>query len=215
VTRAREQILSRIRARLAARTPAGRPTDEERRAAIPARATGGADPIELFAARAARTGASLARVERLEAVPAEVARFASEVGASAAAVSRAAWLADLDWAGAGVDATRGPPGPLHELSVTAGWAGIAETGTCAIRAGADDAHSASFLPRANVIVLAAGSVVATMEDVLARLHAEGMPRVLLFVTGPSRTGDIDLRLIIPAQGPGRVHIILVESGAGQ
>lgn len=205
---ARQEILARIRGQLADRAPVERAAADERRAAIPARAQGGVDRIELFIRRAAAVGTSIGRASRLEEVPAEVARFAGEPAAGGPIpVSVAPRLCHLPWRAAGLDPTPHPPGPLDRLSVTAACAGIAETGTCAVPSGAENAHSASVLTRANVIVLETGAVMATMEEVFAR--TEALPRALLFVTGPSRTGDIGFRVVVPAQGPARVHIVLV------
>jgi L-lactate dehydrogenase complex protein LldG len=210
---AREEILQRVRARLASQTPVARPSDQERRAVIPARATHeGVDLIELFTRRAGRPGVTLARVREWQAVPAEVARVASELfeaSAPAVSVSPVARVAQLPWSAAGLAAAPHPPGPQQRLSVTAAWAAIAETGTCVVRSGTENAHSASIVPRLNAIVLDVADVVATMEDVFARLRRERLPRTVLFVSGPSSTGDIEMRVVVPAQGPQRVHIVLV------
>ncbi len=224
----RDEILARIRAQLVGRVPVGRATAEERRAVVPARASqGGVDLIDLFTRRATGVAMTVGRAERVADVPAAAARFAGEARAdgeagadggradggrtdgSAFAVSVPPSLGGLAWRAAGLDATPHPPSPHHRLSVTMAWAGIAETGTCVVRSGSENAHSASVLTRANLIVLETSAVVATMEDVFARVRDAQVPRTLLFVTGPSRTGDIGFRLIVPAQGPARVHILLV------
>jgi L-lactate dehydrogenase complex protein LldG len=211
---ARDEILQRVRARLASQAPVARPSAEERRAVIPARATRDrVDLVELFTQRAGRPGATIARVREWQAVPAEIARVASDLLDAReplpASVSPVARLAQLPWSAAGLAATPHPPGPEQRLSVTAGWAAIAETGTCVVRGGAENAHSASIVPRLNAIVVDLADVVATMEDVFARLGRERLPRTVLFVSGPSSTGDIDMRVVVPAQGPQRIHIVLV------
>ena len=54
-------------------------------------------------------------------------------------------------------------------------------------------------------------VVATYEDGWDRLRsAAAMPRAVNFITGPSRTGDIEQRIELGAHGPRRLHIILVD-----
>ena len=208
---ARDQILARLRVQLVGHPPVDRPSDAERTAVIPARALGaGVDRIDLFTRRATGVSMTVGRIARLAELPAAAASFAGQLAdGEANTVSVAPSLSGLPWREAGLDAAPHPPSPHHRLSVTTAWAGVAETGTCVVRSGAENAHSASVLTRANLIVLEASAVVATMEDVFARVRAEQVPRTLLFVTGPSRTGDIGFRLIVPAQGPARVHILLV------
>lgn len=212
---AREEILARVRVQVALRGGAIEPpSPDERRAVVPARATlSGVDLLDLFVRRATGAAMTVSRVSRIEDLPAAAARFVDSelgpAGGGATAVSVPPRWSGLAWKAAGLDCTAHPPSPLHPVSITAGWAGIAETGTCVIRTGSENAHSAAVLTRANVIALDASAVVATIEDVFARARAEALPRSLLFVTGPSRTGDIGATVVVPAQGPARVHIVLV------
>jgi L-lactate dehydrogenase complex protein LldG len=63
-------------------------------------------------------------------------------------------------------------------------------------------------------VLRASEVVAAYEDGWDRLRRTGvMPRTVNFITGPSRTGDIEQRIQLGAHGPRRLHIVLVEGAA--
>jgi L-lactate dehydrogenase complex protein LldG len=58
-------------------------------------------------------------------------------------------------------------------------------------------------------------VVAAYEDGWDRLReGGGMPRAINFITGPSRTGDIEQRIELGAHGPRRLHIILVDDRQG-
>lgn len=181
---------------------------------VPARATApGVDLIELFVGRAIRAQMTVARLAHLREVPAEAARLAREhgsVGEGLLATSVAPRLGPLAWRVAGLDASCHPPTPLHPLSITDAWAAIAETGTCVVRGGAENAHAASVLTRLNLIVLEVRAVVATLEDVFARARAESVPRVLLFVHGPSRTGDIGSLVVTPAQGTAHVRVALID-----
>jgi len=96
--------------------------------------------------------------------------------------------------------------------VTGAFAGIAETGTLMTVTGPDTPASTSLLPETHVAVLAAGRIVAHMEDCwdLARSTYGQLPRAVNFISGPSRTGDIEQQLVLGAHGPYRVHIVIVR-----
>jgi L-lactate dehydrogenase complex protein LldG len=91
---------------------------------------------------------------------------------------------------------------------------VAETGTLALVSGPDTPTTLNLLPDVHIVALAAGAVVGTYEDIWTRLRArfgDGMmPRTLNFITGPSRSADIEQKLQMGAHGPRRLHILLVE-----
>ncbi|HEY2539079.1 MAG TPA: LUD domain-containing protein, partial [Stellaceae bacterium] len=69
----------------------------------------------------------------------------------------------------------------------------------------------------------ADQVVASYEDGWDRLRAiatarepgpHGLPRAVNFITGPSRTGDIEQQIVLGAHGPRRLHILVVENRQG-
>jgi L-lactate dehydrogenase complex protein LldG len=51
------------------------------------------------------------------------------------------------------------------------------------------------------------------DSLRAHAGADGLPRTVNFISGPSRTADIEQRLIMGAHGPKRLHVILVGDGA--
>ncbi len=65
-----------------------------------------------------------------------------------------------------------------------------------------------------MVVLRAADVVGPYEDAWDRLRARGgdgvLPRTVNFVTGPSRTADIEQTIQLGAHGPRRLHIILID-----
>ena len=92
---------------------------------------------------------------------------------------------------------------------------MAETGTLMLISGPQTPTTLNFLPDTHIVVLRAEQVVATYEDGWDLLRAgreapEGLPRAVNFITGPSRTGDIEQRIELGAHGPRRLHIVLVE-----
>ena len=69
----------------------------------------------------------------------------------------------------------------------------------------------NFLPDTHVVVLRASQIVGSYEDAWDRLRGgEAMPRTVNFITGPSRTGDIEQTIFLGAHGPRRMHIVMVE-----
>ena len=97
--------------------------------------------------------------------------------------------------------------------MTGAFAAIAETGTLMLASGPDTPATVSLLPETHVAVVSARRIVAHMEDawLLAREELRQMPRAVNFVSGPSRTADIDQTIVLGAHGPYRVHIVLVRA----
>ena len=86
-----------------------------------------------------------------------------------------------------------------------------------LTSGAAGPTTLNFLPENHIVVLKASQIVGPYEDAWDRVRAaegEGrLPRTVNFITGPSRTGDIEQTLEMGAHGPRRLHIILVEDEA--
>ena len=90
-------------------------------------------------------------------------------------------------------------------------AAVAQTGSIVIDS-ARNARAASLLPEKCVFVIDAGTIVDTPGDILrnrARWWPGPMPSQIVFVTGPSRSADIEMTLTVGVHGPGRVHAIIV------
>ena len=94
---------------------------------------------------------------------------------------------------------------------------IAETGTLALAALPGQMRGVSLLPPMHVAVVKPSQIVGTMADCLAMLQEEGradlperLTSCLSFITGPSRTGDIELALTVGVHGPGKLHLIILD-----
>jgi L-lactate dehydrogenase complex protein LldG len=99
------------------------------------------------------------------------------------------------------------------VSLTHAFAGIAETGTLMLRSGADAPTTLNFLPDTNIVLIEAGRIVGAYEEAWAMLRQAGaMPRTVNFITGPSRSADIEQTLQLGAHGPRRLHILLLDAG---
>jgi len=92
---------------------------------------------------------------------------------------------------------------------------VAETGTLVLTSGADNPTTLNFLPENHIVVLDARDIAGDFEAVLRRLRAKFgpgvLPRVVNFITGPSRSADIEQTLILGAHGPRRLHVIVIAA----
>ena len=77
--------------------------------------------------------------------------------------------------------------------------------------GHDTPAATSLLPETHIAVVARERIVATMEDAWALLRQEqgALPRAVNFISGPSRTADIEQTVTLGAHGPARVLIVLI------
>ena len=214
---ARERILARIRK--AQGRGASRPSQAELRAIetyLRAHPRGTLPKVEgdLVARFRARAEAMQSTADEVTAdadVPAAVARYLKSGNLP---LSGCVWpqLAHLGWKAAGLALEPRAANGSDAIGVTGVFAAIAETGTLVLASGPDTPATASLLPETHVAVVRAGRIVAHMEDAfaLAREAFGQLPRALNFVSGPSRTADIDQTIVLGAHGPSRVHIILIR-----
>jgi L-lactate dehydrogenase complex protein LldG len=222
----RDAILGTIRRALGRETlsPEARAACEARLAnpkpnLIPARAKlPHAEQVALFIKMAEAVQASVVRVARDEQVPAAVTEYLKSqnlpsdvVMAPDPALDRYGWhQAPM------LTVRRGKPVDQDQVGVTGALIGVAETGTLMMVSGPDHPTTLNFMPETHVVVLRAEQVRGSYEEgfALLRTRAEGkapdfMPRTVNFITGPSRTGDIEQKIELGAHGPRRLHIVVV------
>jgi len=97
------------------------------------------------------------------------------------------------------------------VSIQHGFAAVAETGTLMLPSGPDRPTTLNLLADTAIVVLRASRVVGPYEDAWDLLRAAGpMPRNVMWVTGPSRSADIEQTLELGAHGPRRLHVVLIE-----
>jgi L-lactate dehydrogenase complex protein LldG len=97
---------------------------------------------------------------------------------------------------------------------TAQWA-IAETGTLVLESERERHRLASLVPPVHVAIIEANRIRQTMSEILELIKNSevGLSRTVTFITGPSRTSDIELTLAIGVHGPGALHVIVIDEGA--
>ena len=122
------------------------------------------------------------------------------------------------------------PGDLHEAGVRHKAAGLsvgitgvdaafASTGSVVLASGKGKSRSASVLPLHHLMIVPASRIYPTFEDWLRTLRQAGELENFLrhnaqvaFVTGPSKSADIELNLTLGVHGPKVVHAIVVDDG---
>ena len=183
---------------------------------VPRRGHGdAAERLATFRAEAERVQATVAEVAAAAEVPAEIARFLRENNLPATLrFGDDPRLAALPWAETTLEISRGPSEGDDLNAVAAAFAGVAETGTLALVSGADNPTTLNFLPDNHFVVLFADDLVADVESVFARLREKygpgALPRTVNFITGPSRSADIEQTLLLGAHGPRRLHVVVVS-----
>jgi L-lactate utilization protein LutC len=87
---------------------------------------------------------------------------------------------------------------------------VAETGTVALFARPEEPRSLSLLPPVHVAVAEGSQIVADLFDLFALpVFEQRPPSCVTLITGPSKTGDIELRLVTGVHGPGELHVVLI------
>lgn len=222
MSEARDDILAGIRQSLgvSAADTARRQIVEARIAAaargvLPQRGEGDvATRAATFQAQAESVAASVARVAADADVSAEIARFLREHNLPATLrMGEDARLTALPWDATTIEISKGPSSgdDLNAVSYAAG--GVAETGTLVLVSGPHNPTTLNFLPDNHIVVLRAETIAANYESVWSELRTRFgkglMPRTVNLITGPSRSADIEQKMLLGAHGPRRLHIVVV------
>ncbi len=171
--------------------------------------------VNLFREQAESVQATTQEVSAASEVPGEIARYLRDNNLPATLRMGAdARLIAMSWAATTLAVSQGASEGDDLNGVSHAFAGVAETGTLLLTSGADNPTTLNFLPDNHIVVVAAKDIVGDYEKALALLrerYGKGqMPRVANFITGPSRSGDIEQKLLLGAHGPRRLHIVVVR-----
>ncbi|MBW3582901.1 MAG: LUD domain-containing protein [Euryarchaeota archaeon] len=94
--------------------------------------------------------------------------------------------------------------PEEVLGLVRAEHAIAESGSVVLET--DGVHAPSTFTASSVVLLAKADIVAALEDLPSSADA----RARIIVTGPSRTSDIEKRLVLGAHGPRRLVVVLTD-----
>jgi L-lactate dehydrogenase complex protein LldG len=168
-------------------------------------------PKKRFQQKLEAAEASFVALDTLAEVAAEVERYLEASGAPKHLVTSGdeslralEWSESIElrpWLAKGED----------KVSLTAAHCGIAETGTLLLVSGEHNPTSLNFLPDYHIVVLRADQLLLRMEDAWDSLRTSftQMPRTVNFISGPSKTADVEQTVEYGAHGPRYLHVILV------
>ena len=94
--------------------------------------------------------------------------------------------------------------------VTKAVCGLADTGSVLIADGEGNPLQASLLPEIHIAVLRTSNILPSLADAMT-LPIVHESKAAVVITGPSRTGDIEMSHTIGVHGPGEVHVFLVHT----
>ena len=107
---------------------------------------------------------------------------------------------------AGIDFTH-EPDPTLTVGVTKAWVGLADTGSVLE---ADEEVFGSLLPEIHITVLESKNILSSLPDAIEMTKGKNA----VFITGPSRTADIEMTLTIGVHGPKEIHVFVDDSKRG-
>lgn len=179
-----------------------------------------AEQVALFTAKVEALTVTVDRVSSTSDVPGKISDYLARHNLpSRLRVSPDPLLQNLPWDQRPMLQVEYGGGRSQDLvSMTPAFAAIAETGTLMLHSSSTTPTTLHFVPDHHIVVLKSSQVTGTMEEAFQRLRdklgsVENWPRTVNFVTGPSRTADIEGVPVLGAHGPRRLHIVLIENGA--
>ena len=88
---------------------------------------------------------------------------------------------------------------------------IADTATCALALDRRQPRGCYLLPDVHIVTATADRMLPTLADALMKLGSGAdLPTGYVYVTGPSRTADIEKTIVIPAHGPKRLIVVITD-----
>ena len=93
--------------------------------------------------------------------------------------------------------------------ITGAAFGVVPTGTVVLTYGEGCSRATGLLPDLHIALVPAERVLATLDEAIARVYADEVPRAMTLVTGASATSDIEKIRVTGAHGPRRVAVVVV------
>jgi len=186
------------------------------RGVVPARGqVPGEERIALFKTMAEASLATVTEVTSAAEVPQSIALFLRNHNLPATLrMGSDPRLKTMPWSETALEISHGPSEGRDLNAVSHAFGGVAETGTLAMISGPENPSTLNFLPDNHIVVVSARDIASDYESIWSRVRFSfgkgSMPRTVNFITGPSRSGDIEQTLLLGAHGPRRLHVIVVR-----
>lgn len=101
-----------------------------------------------------------------------------------------------------------------DVGITGCEALIAQTGSVLVSSKGCGGRALSVLPPHHIVLATRDQLLSTLldgYDLLRKKYPKGLPSFISFITGASRTGDIERILVLGAHGPKRLTVILIDA----
>jgi len=183
---------------------------------IPARGrVSGEERLALFKRQAEAALATVTEVASPAEVPQSIALFLRNHNLPATLRMGADLrLKAMPWAETALEVSHGPSQGGDLNAVSHAFGGVAETGSLVMISGPENPSTLNFLPDNHIIVVSAKDIASDYESIWNRVRytfgKHGMPRTVNWITGPSRSGDIEQTMLLGAHGPRRLHVVVVR-----
>lgn len=173
--------------------------------------------LELFKAMVENAKASITVLDRLDDIPAAVTAYLrSKNLPQSIRHGDDERLSLIPWAKEPtLETTRGASDGAQLASLSWSFAAVAESGTLVMVSGSDNPTTLNFLPDHHLVAVDEKDIAGDYETVWDKIRecygANEMPRAVNWITGPSRSGDIEQTHLLGAHGPRSLHVLVVRN----
>jgi L-lactate dehydrogenase complex protein LldG len=162
-----------------------------------------------FAQELTALGGKVFTAASVEAARDYIARVVTERGGPAVAARRPAveqlGLANVSWLGAG------PAVAEAGVGITQADYALADTGTLVVFSEPGEGRALSLLPPVHIAILPESRILRGLDELLEREpRFPERSSAMVFITGPSRTADIEKTLTVGVHGPGEIHCVIMQ-----
>jgi L-lactate dehydrogenase complex protein LldG len=90
------------------------------------------------------------------------------------------------------------------------YAAVAETGSLVVRASPSHGRSISLVPNIHIAIVQPKDLVPDLVDLFEKMPKDGLASATTIITGPSKTADIEMNLVMGVHGPRLVQVFLLQ-----